>query len=114
LAALSLALGVIQKGQGGLSITDRIGVVPVEGIISQSDEIIEQLNGFADDDTVRAVVLRVESPGGGVAPSQEIYRAVRELRKKEEGRGLPGLGRCPRAVIWSPWRRTASSPIPAP
>jgi protease-4 len=84
LAALSLALGVIQKGQGGLSITDRIGVVPVEGIISQSDEIIEQLNGFADDDTVRAVVLRVESPGGGVAPSQEIYRAVRELRKKKK------------------------------
>jgi len=66
------------------SLKDKIGVVLVEGIISDSMEIAEQLDEFGKDDSVVAVVLRVDSPGGGVAASQEIYDAVVELKKTKK------------------------------
>lgn len=66
------------------SLNDKIGVVPVEGIIADSKEITEQLDEFGKDDSIVAIVLRVDSPGGGVAASQEIYDAVIELKKKKK------------------------------
>lgn len=66
------------------SLKDKIGVVSVEGVINDSKEITEQLDDFARDDSIVAVVLRVDSPGGGVAVSQEIYNAVVELRKTKK------------------------------
>jgi protease-4 len=66
------------------SLRDKIGVVFVDGIISNSMEITEQLDDFAKDDSIVAVVLRVDSPGGGVAASQEIYDAVIELKKTKK------------------------------
>jgi protease-4 len=59
-------------------------VIPIEGIIGDAGEIIDQINEFADNNGIRAVVLRIDTPGGSVAPSQEIYQAVRELRKKKK------------------------------
>lgn len=67
-----------------LNLAERVGVIPIEGIISDSRDIVSELNDFADDSSIRAVVLRIETPGGGVAPSQEIHQAVRELRKKKK------------------------------
>lgn len=66
------------------SLNNKIGVVPVEGIIADSKEITEQLDEFGKDDSIVAIVLRVDSPGGGVAASQEIYDAVIELKKKKK------------------------------
>ena len=66
------------------SLNDKIGVIRVEGIISDSMEITEQLDEFGKDDSIAAVVLRVDSPGGGVAASQEIYDAVIELKKTKK------------------------------
>ena len=66
------------------SLKDKIGVVSVEGVISDSLEIAGQLDDFARDDSIIAVVLRVDSPGGGVAVSQEIYDAVLELKKTKK------------------------------
>ncbi len=66
------------------SLNDKIGVVNVEGIIADSQLITEQLDEFGKDDSIVAVVLRVDSPGGGVAASQEIYDAVIELKKKKK------------------------------
>ena len=62
----------------------KVGVVRIEGVITDSREIIEQIDELADDDGIRAVVLRIDSPGGGVAASQEIYRAVRQLQIKKK------------------------------
>ena len=62
---------------------DRIGVVEVDGAIMESKQIIDNLRRFEDDDTVRGVVVRVNSPGGAVAPSQEIFYAVRRLKQKK-------------------------------
>jgi protease-4 len=67
-----------------LSLGEKVGVVPIEGVIAESKEIVEQLNAFRQDEGIKAVVLRIDSPGGGVASSQEIYGAVLELKKKKK------------------------------
>jgi len=66
------------------SLKNKIGVVPVEGMIADSLEIVEQLDKFGKDRSITAVVLRVDSPGGGVAASQEIYDAILELKKTKK------------------------------
>lgn len=77
-------IGSLSGKRQSFSLNDKIGVVLVEGIITDSRDIIQQLNDFAKDDAIRAVVLRIDSPGGGVAPAEEIYGAVRELKKKKQ------------------------------
>jgi len=82
--ALIYALGLF-KGEGrSLHLRAKVGVVRVEGVIIDSGDITDQIDEFADDEGIRAVVLRINSPGGGVVPSQEIYQSVRELRKKKK------------------------------
>lgn len=71
-------------GERSFNLNGKIGIVQIEGIISDSDEVVKQLQDFADNQGIRAVVLRINSPGGGVAPSQEIYQAVLALRKKKK------------------------------
>jgi protease IV len=70
------------SGAGWLS-RDLVAVVWVEGEIYESDEIVETLDDLAENEAVDAVVLRVDSPGGAVAPSQEIYDAVGRVREKK-------------------------------
>jgi len=52
---------------------DRIGVVPVKGVIIDPKPVNDVLEKFGKDDGIKAVVLRIDTPGGGVGPSQEIY-----------------------------------------
>jgi protease-4 len=77
-------LGLFGGDGRSFSLRGKVGIIPIEGIIGEAGEIIEQINEFADDKGIRAVVLRINSPGGGVVPSQEIYQAVRELKKKKK------------------------------
>ena len=60
-----------------------VGVIEVRGVIESEREASNAIRRFAKDDHIRAVVLRVESPGGGVTPSQEIYRELTRLREKK-------------------------------
>jgi protease-4 len=76
--ALVYAISSIMGRAGSLPIGKKVGVIEVTGVIAASKDIIEQLIDFRDDDTVKAIVLRVDSPGGGVGPSQEIYEEVRK------------------------------------
>lgn len=66
------------------SLKDKIGVVTVEGVITDSMEITENIKNFSRDKSIVAVVVRIDSPGGGVAASQEIYDAIVELKKKKK------------------------------
>jgi len=77
-------LGLFGGDGRSFSLREKVGIIPIEGIIGDAEELIEQINEFADDRGIRAVVLRIDSPGGGVVPSQEIYQAVRELKKKKK------------------------------
>ena len=61
----------------------RIALVDLRGEITASERFVEMLGDLDEDDGVRAVVVRVDSPGGAVAPSQEMYAAVRKLRERK-------------------------------
>lgn len=80
-AAFLLTLGTGGRLASAMSLGGRVGIVEVKGVIQESDDLVEALKDFERDDGVRAVVVRVESPGGGVAPSQEIYEAIVRVRK---------------------------------
>jgi len=62
----------------------KVGVVEVAGVIEASDKVLKQLEDFAEDDDIKAIVLRVDSPGGSVGPSQEIYSEVMKLKEKKK------------------------------
>jgi protease-4 len=81
--AVVYGLGLF-RGESPFNPGEKIGVIPIEGIIGDSREIVAEINEFADNSNIRAVILRIDTPGGSVAPSQEIYQAVRELRKKKK------------------------------
>ncbi len=62
----------------------KVALVRIEGVIVSGEKVVDQIEKWADDDSVDAIVLRIVSPGGVVAPSQEIYTAVRNARKQKK------------------------------
>jgi protease-4 len=62
----------------------KVALVRVEGIILDSRKVIGEIKKYAKDSSVKAVVLRVNSPGGGVAPSQEIYDEIVKLKEMKK------------------------------
>jgi signal peptide peptidase SppA, 36K type len=76
---------ILSKGVGvreGFDLSgpgDKVAIVRLEGTILSSDKIISYLKQVADNKSVKAIVLRIDSPGGGVAASQEIYEEVRNI-----------------------------------
>ncbi len=81
---LVYSLGRFKGEARSFSLQGKVGVVLIEGVIGDVGDVIDQIDEFSSDDSVRAIVLRIDSPGGGVAPAQEIFRAVQELRKKKK------------------------------
>lgn len=77
-------------GTTRLSFGDKIGVITIEGPIKDSGPVLSQLVQFRKDRRIKAIVLRIDSPGGGVGPSQEIYREVRRTRRTK--RVIASLG----------------------
>jgi protease IV len=67
-------------GKGG----ERIGIVEIEGVISESRQTMEDVIRFKEDPTIKGVILRINSPGGSVGPTQEIYREVSKLKEKKK------------------------------
>lgn len=63
-----------------LAMGDKVAVVNTTGVIKDSATIIDQLLRFKKDKSVKAIVLRIDSPGGGVGPTQEIYEEVKKIR----------------------------------
>ena len=66
-----------------LNSLNKIAVVEVQEVILDSRKVLEQLYKQANDDSVKGIVLRIDSPGGAVGPSQEIYSAVKKLKAKK-------------------------------
>jgi protease-4 len=82
---------LIAVSDDGLPGRAKVAVVEVEGVIGtdsgrglDTDGIVRVLGEYRDDPAVRAVVLRINSPGGVVAPTQEIFNAVRRLREAKK------------------------------
>lgn len=75
-----------------LSSPNQIAVVEVRGVIDNSQETVKALRKYCKDDNVKAVLMRIESPGGGIGPSQEIAREVtRTLKEKPVVASLGGI-----------------------
>ena len=68
------------------SFGDKIGVVDLEGVIIDPSVVVAQLKKFGEDDSIKAIIIHVNSPGGGVAASEEIYREVKRLRDDKHKR----------------------------
>ncbi len=62
---------------------DSIGVIDIDGVILDADKVDTQLRKFGDDDSVKAIILHINSPGGGAAASQEIYHEVLRVRHEK-------------------------------
>jgi protease-4 len=67
-----------------LPFGDKIAVVEIHGVITQSFPVIDEIHHHLADDAVKAIILRIDSPGGGVGPSQEIYREVMKAKQKKK------------------------------
>lgn len=63
---------------------EAVGVVEIEGAIADARETIENIRQFREDDDIKAIVVRIDSPGGAVGPSQEIYREIRKTIGKKK------------------------------
>jgi len=71
---------------------ERVAVIRIEGVIVDSRETIEELRRFRDNPSIKAVVLRIDSPGGGVVPSQEIHTEVMKARKDGRLKVVASMG----------------------
>ena len=69
---------------GRFTFGDKIAIVEIKGVITQSSGIIEEMNQYQEDDGVKAIILRIDSPGGGVGPSQEIHREILKIKSKKK------------------------------
>jgi protease-4 len=84
LALVLLAAALVGGGLGGwLALGPSVGVLEIRGVIGDAGETIESLDRFRRDERTVAVVLRIDSPGGAVAPSQEIYDEVWRVRAQK-------------------------------
>ncbi len=75
-----------------LAKEDRIALIRVEGVILDAKQTVDDLKKFGDSSSVKAIVLRIDSPGGAVVPSQEIHDAVKRLRTKTNKAVVASMG----------------------
>jgi len=69
---------------GRFTFGDKIAIVEIKGVITQSSGIIEEINQYQEDEGVKAIILRIDSPGGGVGPAQEIHREILKVKSKKK------------------------------
>jgi protease IV len=72
------------EAMGFSGFGDRIGVVDLDGVILSPQPVVSELKKFGDDSSIKAIILHVNSPGGGVAASEEIYREVKRIRNEKK------------------------------
>ncbi|MBD3218227.1 MAG: signal peptide peptidase SppA [candidate division Zixibacteria bacterium] len=71
---------------------DKIAVVPIEGQIFESDRVVSQLRDYADNGSVKGILIRVNSPGGVVSPAQEIYDEIKRIRAEYDKPVVVSMG----------------------
>ncbi len=64
--------------ESDFNMGEKVGVVEISGIITDAKDTIRNIRKYREDDSIKAIVLRIDSPGGVVGPSQEIFREVRK------------------------------------
>src|SRR5579859_2883986 len=77
LTLVGLAAG--KRNSDFAAFGDKIGVVDLEGVIIEPQTMVHDLKDFADDDSIKAIIIHINTPGGGAAASQEIYSEVKRI-----------------------------------
>ena len=75
LLVVSLTLALFQKN---IPLRSRVALVSIEGPIMDSMDVVKEIKEHAKDRSIKAIILRIDSPGGAVGPSQEIYEEVKK------------------------------------
>ena len=78
---ISLFLTLFQKN---IPLGSRLALIRIEGPIIDAKDAIDEIKEYTGDKSIKAIVLRVDSPGGAVAPSQEIYEEVKKAVAKKK------------------------------
>jgi protease-4 len=91
-AVIGVSLLISMTLDSGWLGGEKVGVIRIEGVITDSRETIEELRRFRDNPNIKAVVLRIDSPGGGVVPSQEIHAEVLKARKDGRLKVVASMG----------------------
>ena len=73
-----------QFGNNYASSGGNIGIIEINGMILSSKKIIEDMKIFRKQEAIKAIIIRIDSPGGGIGPSQEIYREIMKTRKEKK------------------------------
>lgn len=89
-AVVLISLAFRRQAPSPIAFGDKIGVVEVLGVISDPEETVRWLKTFREDSSIKAIVLRIDSPGGAVGAAQEIYREV--LQTKQRKKVVASLG----------------------
>jgi protease IV len=86
LAVFSLVYLTLHAGEESAfsGFGGRIGVVDLDGVIVSPQPVVDELKKFDDDSSVKAIILHINSPGGGVAASEEIYREVKRIKEEKK------------------------------
>jgi protease-4 len=71
-----------RRTPGPLAVGDNVALVKIEGLLVNSEDVVEELTDYSEDSSIKAIVLRIDSPGGGVVASQEIFNAVKNAKKE--------------------------------
>ena len=79
---LVFALALYSTVSSESSLGEKIGVVEISDTIVKSDTVVKNLRKFDEDSSVKGIIIRIDSPGGSVAASQEILEAIRGVNKK--------------------------------
>ncbi len=75
LLVVSLTLALLQKS---MPLGDKVALVSIEGPIIDSLDVVDEIKEYVKDNSIKAIILRIDSPGGAVGPSQEIYDEVKK------------------------------------
>ena len=77
-------LFVIGTRDSEFEFGEKVGIVEINGIIADAKNAIHNLKRFREDSSVKAIVIRINSPGGAVGPSQEIFREIRKTSSSKK------------------------------
>ncbi|MBF0496439.1 MAG: signal peptide peptidase SppA [Deltaproteobacteria bacterium] len=78
------ATGFLFKDNAGISLSDKIAVITIKGVMLESRKTIEDIEKYKKDRSVKAIIIRIDSPGGAVGPAQEIYAAIKSARASKK------------------------------
>ncbi len=88
---ISFGTTMLMGGKMGIG-GEKIAIINIKGVIIDSKSTVREIRKYADNPSVKAVLVRIDSPGGGVVASQEIYEELKWLKEKKQKKVVASMG----------------------